>query len=108
MMQHAHLVLWDHAADGNRIQSPLGKNPEDLIFAAVLGHQQHALLRFAQHDLVRGHAGLALGHAVKFDFQTHPAASAHLTGGAGEAGGTHILNADDGARFHGFEACFQQ
>ena len=36
------------------------------------------------------------------------AARAHLAGGAGQPGGAHVLNADDGAGLHGFEAGFEQ
>ncbi len=36
------------------------------------------------------------------------AAAAHLAGGAGEPGRAHVLNADDGARLHRFQAGFQQ
>ena len=34
---------------------------------ALLDDEQHALLRFGQHDLVRRHAGLALRHAADVD-----------------------------------------
>ena len=37
-----------------------------------------------------------------------PAAAAHLAGGAGEPGGAHVLNADDRAGLHRFEARFEQ
>ena len=37
-----------------------------------------------------------------------PAAAAHLAGGTGEAGRAHVLNADDRAGLHGFEAGFEQ
>src|SRR5256885_13063133 len=33
---------------------------QDFMLAALLRHQQHALLGFAEHDLVGRHAGLAL------------------------------------------------
>ena len=36
------------------------------------------------------------------------AARAHLAGRAGQPGGAHVLNADDGAGLHGFEAGFEQ
>ena len=62
----------------------------------------------AEHDLVRRHAGFALRDAVQFDLDADFAAAAHFAGGAGEAGGAHVLNADDGAGLHGFEAGFEQ
>ena len=84
------------------------KTRKDFLLAAFLRHQQHALLRFAQHDLVSRHAGFALRHEVEFDFSADVAARAHLAGGAGQPGGAHVLYADDGAGLHGFEAGFEQ
>ena len=108
VLQHAHGWLIDDAADGDRVQSPLLEDAEDLVLAALLGHQQHALLRLAQHDLVRRHAGFALRHQVEFDFQADAAAATHLAGRAGQAGRAHVLNADDRAGLHGFQAGLQQ
>ena len=48
------------------------------------------------------------GTRVEIDFDAHAAARSHFAGGAGEAGGAHVLNADDGAGGHGFEARFEQ
>src|SRR5208282_4131372 len=81
---------------------------EHFILAALLRHQQHALLRLAEHDLVRCHAGFALRDAVQYDFDSGAATRAHLAGRAGQSGGAHILNADDGAGLHGFQAGFEQ
>ena len=78
VVKHAQLVAARDLADFNRIESPLFKNAEDFVLAAFLGDQQHALLRFAQHDFVCGHASLALRHAIEFDFDAHAAARAHL------------------------------
>ena len=90
------------------VQAPLAEDAEDFFFAALFGHEQHALLRFGEHDLVGRHAGFALRHAVEIDLDADSAAAAHLAGGAGEAGGAHVLNADDGAGLHRFEAGFEQ
>ena len=76
--------------------------------AGFVGDEEHALLRFGEHDLVAGHAGFALGDAVEFDGEAEAAARAHLAGGAGEAGGAHVLNAEDGSGGHGFEAGFEE
>ena len=86
----------------------LRKTREDFVLAALVGDEQHALLRFGEHDLVGRHAGFALRDAVELDLDADFAAAAHLAGGAGEAGGAHVLNADDGAGLHGFEAGFEQ
>ncbi len=37
-----------------------------------------------------------------------PAAASHFAGGARQARGAHVLNADDRAGFHGFETRFEQ
>ena len=108
MLEHAHLRIAGDAADFDGIEPPLLEYAEDFLFAALLRHQQHALLRLAQHDFVRRHAGFALRHAIEFDLDAGAAAPAHLAGGAGQAGGAHVLNADDGAGLHGFEAGFEQ
>ena len=108
VLQHAHGRLIDDPADGHRVQSPLLEDAEDFVLATLLGHQQHALLRLAQHDLVGRHAGLALRHQVELDLQANAAAPAHLAGRAGQAGRAHVLNADDRAGLHGLQAGLQQ
>ena len=95
-------------ADGDGVESPLVEDAEDFVLAAFFGDEEHALLRFAEHDLVGGHAGFALGDEVEFDLDANAAARAHLTGRAGEAGGAHVLYADDCAGLHGFEAGLEQ
>ena len=99
VMADAQARLGLDSADDDGIESPLGENAQDFVFPALLRHQQHALLAFGEHDLVRAHGGFALGHAVELDVKAHAAARAHLAGGAGEAGGAHVLDADDGAGF---------
>ena len=74
----------------------------------MFGDQQHAFLRFAEHDFVRRHAGFALRNFREIDFDARAAARRHFHGGAGEAGGAHVLNRDDRAGLHGFEAGFEQ
>ena len=108
MVKHAHLAVTGDAADFDGVETPLLEYAEDFVFAALLRHQQHAFLRFAEHDLVSSHAGFALGNAVEFDLGSDVAARSHLAGGAGQAGCTHVLNANDGARLHGLEASFKQ
>ena len=49
-----------HFADVDRVEIPLVENALDLGLAAALHDEQHALLRFRQHDLVGRHRGLAL------------------------------------------------
>ncbi len=67
VMAHAQLAVAGHAADGDGVETPLAEDLEDFFFAALVGHEQHALLRFREHDFVRRHAGFALRHAVQID-----------------------------------------
>ena len=57
---HAQNSVGRDMANGDRVESPLVKDGEYFVFAALLRHQQHALLRFREHDFVGRHAGLAL------------------------------------------------
>src|SRR3981189_3626989 len=91
-------------ADDNGIQAPLLEDGQDFILAPLLGHQQHALLGFAEHDFVGRHAGLALRNFGKVDLDAGAAARSHFHGGTGEAGGAHVLNRYDRAGLHGLEA----
>ena len=95
-------------ADLHGVQVPLLEDRLDLALAALLDHEQHALLRFGEHDLVGHHAGLALRHERHVDVHARAAARAHLAGRAGQAGGAHVLNADDGAGLHHLEAGLHQ
>src|ERR1035437_5948047 len=104
----AKLAVAGDDADLGGFEAPLLEDAEDFVLAAIIGHQQHALLALGEHDLVGRHAGFALRDAVKFDFDADFAAAAHLAGGAGQTGGAHILNTDDGAGLHGFEAGFEE
>src|ERR1700674_5778799 len=108
VLEHPHLRIGGDPADFHRIQSPLLEDAEDVFFAALLRDQQHALLRLAEHDLVRCHASFALRDAVELDFNTGAAPRAHLTGRAGQAGGAHVLYSNDRARLHRFQAGFEQ
>src|SRR6266481_123031 len=51
----AHAVFADDLANGHRVESPLFEDTKHFLLASLFRDQQHALLRFAEHDLVRGH-----------------------------------------------------
>src|SRR5581483_9632338 len=108
VLQDAHLSVVGHPANFDRVQSPLFEDSKDFLSPAFVGHQQHALLGLAEHDFVGRHAGLALGNAVQLDLHPHVAARAHLAGGAGQAPGAHVLDADDRPGLHGLEAGFEK
>ena len=95
-------------ADNDGVESPLFENVEDFALASFFRDEQHALLRFAEHDFVRRHAGFALRNFGEIDFDAGAAARRHFHRRAGEPGGAHVLNRDDRARLHGFEAGFEQ
>ena len=94
-------------ADDDGVESPLFENIQHLSFAAFFCDEQHALLRFAEHDFVGCHAGFALRNFGEIDFDAGAATRCHFHGGAGEAGGAHILNGDDCSGAHGFKASFE-
>ena len=94
-LENAHAAGRGHRADGDGVQIPLLEHRFDVRFAAALHDQQHALLRFREHDLVRRHAGLPLRHAADVHVHAGAGARAHLAGGAGQAGGAHVLQPDD-------------
>ena len=50
----------------------------------------------------------AARHHVEIELDAEIALGAHFDGRAGEARGPHVLNGDDGARCHQFEAGFEQ
>src|ERR1700722_6628755 len=108
VFEHAQYVVRCDFADFDCIESPLFEDTEDFVLAAFLRNQQHALLRFAEHDFVGSHAGFALRNAIEFNFDSNAAAGSHFAGRAGQAGRAHILDADDGAGLHGFETGFEQ
>src|SRR5271168_3235487 len=108
VFEHAHGRVVGDAADLDGVESPLLKDAENFFFTTLLCDQQHALLRFAEHDLVGSNTRFALWHAVEFDFDSGAAARAHLAGRASQPGRAHILNANDGAGLHGFQTGFEQ
>ena len=56
------LTVRDHGADADGVELPLREDPAHLVFAAAHGHEQHALLRLGEQELVRRHALFALRH----------------------------------------------
>ena len=101
-------LLLDHLANDDGIEIPALKDLQQLAFAALHGDDQHALLRFGEHHLVGGHARLALGHEVEIDLDPRSGARAHLAGGGGQPGRSHVLDAEDRLLTHRFEAGFEQ
>ncbi len=71
-------------------------------------HHEHALLALGQHHLIGGHALFAHRHLVEVEHDAEVALGAHFHGRAGEARRTHVLDGNDGARGHEFEAGLEQ
>src|SRR5258708_4956151 len=92
-------------ANSREIQFPFLEDAARLGFAAGAEHHQHALLAFAQHDLVGAHAGFAHRYEVEVEFDAEPAFAGHLDGGGGEARSTHVLDRDDRVARHELDAC---
>ncbi len=44
VVAHPELAVVGDVADGDGVEAPLPEDLEDLVLAALLGHQQHALL----------------------------------------------------------------
>src|SRR5690348_2168536 len=108
IFEHTQKAIARDAADLDGVEAPFAEHLEDFAFAAELGDKEHALLRFAEHDFVGRHARFTLRDAREFDFDARAAAGGHFAGRAREARGAHILNRDDSAGAHGFEAGFEE
>ena len=76
--EDAHESVAGHFAHHGRVEVPLLEHAHHVVFAAALGHDQHALLRFAEHDLVRRHAALAHRHAIEDEAHARAGAACHL------------------------------
>src|SRR5260370_787213 len=100
--------LAHYTPDFDAITSPLAEDVENFLFAAFLRDEKHAFLRFAEQDLVGVHAGLTLRNAVHLDLDADATTCAHLASRTSEACGSHVLNANNRARLHGFEAGLEQ
>ena len=108
VMPDAQIAVVGDDADGDGVETPLAEDAEDFVFPALFGHEQHALLRFGEQHFIGGHAGFALRDQIEIDIDADAAAAAHFAGGRGESGRAHVLNRDDGAGLHGFDAGFEQ
>ena len=94
------------AADLRPGQVPLVKNAFDFVLAARLDDDEHALLRFAEHDFVGRHVGARCGTLVQFDLDAGAGARGGLAGRTGQARRAHVLNAGHGVGGQQFQARF--
>jgi hypothetical protein len=105
---HAQQAVVGHLPDRHGVQVPLLEDRLHFRLAPFLGHEQHPLLRFRQHDLVGRHAGLALRHEGDVDLHAGAAARAHLAGGARQTGRAHVLDAHECVGLHHLEARLEE
>ncbi len=90
------------------LEPPFAEDRLGLGLLLGLEHHQHALLALREHHLVGAHAGLPARHLVEIERNAEIALGAHLDRRAGQAGGAHVLDSDDAALGHDFEAGFEQ
>ena len=100
-------ITSDHA-DLRIGQVPLFENLFDPDFLTFFHDDQHALLGFAQKDLVGRHSGFPLRHEREIDFHAGPATAGSLTGRTSQTGSAHVLDASDAAAREQFQAGFEQ
>src|SRR6266852_2052969 len=105
---HAHQAAVGDLADDHSVESPLLEDGEYFVFASIFGDEQHALLRFAEHDFVGRHSRFALQNFREIDFDAGAAARCHFRRGARETRRAHVLDRDNRAGLHGFEASLEQ
>ena len=80
----------------------------NLGFAATMGDHEHALLRFAEQNLVRGHSALARRNLGHVDRHADISALGHLRRRRRETRGAHVLNRDDVPALDQLEARFEK
>ncbi len=107
-MNDAEAQVVGGLADDREVQAPFHENRLGDFFLGGLENHEHALLAFGQHHFIGSHALFAHRHGIEVKLDAEVALGAHFHGRAGEAGGAHVLNGDDRAGFHQFEAGFQQ
>ncbi len=115
-LRHGHAVIPDphhavvgHVADLRAGQIPLLEDIFHHLFLPGAYDDQHPLLRFREHDLIRGHARFALGHPGQVDLDPATAAAGRFASGAGQAGRAHVLHAHHRLRvLEKFQAGLQQ
>ena len=107
-VQDQEAVLGNGLADDGEVEVPLVEDGAGLGLLLRAERHQHALLALGEHHLVGGHAPLADRDAVEVEADPEAALVAHLDGRAGQAGGAHVLDRDDGAGGHQLEAGLEQ
>ena len=108
VLEHAHHVLGQDPAHHGRLQAPATEAGHQGLLPALGHHEQHALLRFREQELVGRHALLPGRHQIEIELHPHTALGGHLRATAGEAGGTHILGRHHIAALESLQAGLDQ
>ena len=95
-------------SDDGEVETPFAENVFRFFFLLRLEHHEHALLALGQHHLVGAHPGFAGRHLVELQRHAEIALGAHLDSRTGQPRRAHILDGDDAALLHDFEAGFEQ
>ena len=100
-------VLGDFA-DHHRMQVPAREDRFEFGLAPALRHEQHPLLRLREQNLVRRQSRLAQRNTVEVEFDSQLAARRHLARRRGKPCRAHVLNRNDRAALHRFQARLDQ
>ena len=108
MTENAEAQIVGGLADHGEVEMPFAEDGFGFGFLGGVEHHEHALLRFRQHHFVGCHALFAARDHIEIEFDAEIALGTHFDGRAGEAGGPHVLNGDDGTCGHQLKAGFEQ
>ena len=108
-VKHGQLPIIGDLADHRRGQIPGMEDALDLALTAALDDDEHPLLRFRQHHVVRRHPALTPGHPRDVDAcaRTFHPPSAFRHGGC-EAGGAEVLDRNHGIGVRKVHARFEE
>ncbi len=95
VLEHSQHIAVGDGADRGGLDLPRVGQAEDLFDVVGPDHGQHALLGLRHEDLAGVHPGFPQVDGVEIDVHAHPTSGGALGGGAGDAGGTEILDGDD-------------
>ena len=101
--EKAHARLPAHDADRLDVDAPFAEDGGDLGFPPLVDDEDHPLLRFGEHQLVRRHPGLAHRNLREVELHPDAAARAHLERGGRQPRRAHVLDGDDGVTLEHLE-----
>jgi hypothetical protein len=108
LMQDAEAQVVGGLADDGEVEAPFAEDRLGLGLLFGPQHHEHALLAFRQHHLVGAHASSRTGTRSRSSSMPRSPLAPISTAEQVRPGRAHVLDGDDGARRHQFEAGFQQ